>query len=131
MDGAKRLDAMINDILIYSRVSKKERNFANVDLKKILDQTYMNLITSIEESNAKITHDPLPNINIDEKLMVQLFQNLIGNAIKYRCQESPIIHISAQKEDDHWLFGVRDNGDRNFQGTFTKDFYNIPETAHS
>ena len=110
VDGAKRLDAMINDILIYSKVSKKERNLTNVDLNKILDQTYLNLITSIEESNAKITHDPMPTIIIDEKLMVQLFQNLIGNAIKYRSQESPTIHISSQKENNQWLFSVRDNG---------------------
>jgi light-regulated signal transduction histidine kinase (bacteriophytochrome) len=64
----------------------------------------------IEENNAIITHDTLPTIKGDEKLKVQLFQNLIGNAIKYRSQETPKIHISAIKENHHYLFSFEDNG---------------------
>ena len=69
-----------------------------------------NLKRPIEENNAIITHDPLPIINGNEKLKVQLFQNLIANAIKYRSQKTPRIHISATKETNHYLFSIKDNG---------------------
>jgi PAS domain S-box-containing protein len=110
VDGAKRLDAMIQDILIYSRVSNKERNLTNVNINKVLEQTYLNLKASIEENVAEITNDPLPTLLIDEQLMIQLFQNLISNAIKYRSEKTPKIHISAEKKDHQWLFSVKDNG---------------------
>ena len=87
VDGAKRLDAMINDILVYSRVSNKERNLTSVNFNKVIEQVYVNLITSIQENNAEITYDSLPSLITDEQLMIQLFQNLIGNAIKYRSQK--------------------------------------------
>jgi light-regulated signal transduction histidine kinase (bacteriophytochrome) len=101
---------MINDILIYSRVAKKERNLKPVNLNKVLEEVYLNLNTSIEETNAEITHDPLPTLLIDEQLMIQLLQNLISNAIKYRSEKTPKIYISAEKEDKKWLFSVKDNG---------------------
>ena len=110
VDGAKRLDAMINDILIYSRVANKEKKFTHVHCDKVLDEAYLNLKTSIEETNAEIFNDPLPTIMIDEHLMIQLFQNLIGNAIKYRSENKPKIYISSYKEDKQWLFSVKDNG---------------------
>jgi signal transduction histidine kinase len=110
VDGAKRLDAMINDILIYSRVVKKERELTLVNFNKILKQVYINLAASIEETNAEITYDSLPSIITDERLITQLFQNLIGNAIKYRGEKTPKIHISAKKEKNQYLFSVRDNG---------------------
>ena len=110
VDGAKRLDAMINDILIYSRVANKERTLTNINLNKTLEEVYLNLKTSIEETNAEITHDQLPTLVLDGQLMIQLFQNLIGNAIKYRSKKTPKVHISAEKEDKQWLFSVKDNG---------------------
>ena len=110
VDGAKRLDAMINDILIYSRVANKDKNFTNVKCEKVIDEAYLNLNASIEETKAKISYDPLPTIKMDENLMIQLFQNLISNAIKYRSEKIPKIHINAIKEDKHWLFGIKDNG---------------------
>ena len=110
VDGAKRLDAMINDILIYSRVANKEKKFTHVHCDKVLDEAYLNLKTSIEETNAEILNDPLPTIMIDEHLMIQLFQNLIGNAIKYRSENKPKIYISSYKEEKQWLFSVKDNG---------------------
>ena len=79
-------------------------------LIKLIDEAYLNLKASIEETNAKISHDPLPTLKIDENLMIQLFQNLIGNAIKYRSDEIPKVHITTEKEDNYWLFGVIDNG---------------------
>ncbi len=110
VDGAKRLDAMINDILIYSRVSNKERNLTMVDFNKVVEQVYINLIKSIEETNAEITYDSLPSLVTDEQLMIQLFQNLIGNSIKYRSQEPPKIYIKANKEGTKYLFSIKDNG---------------------
>jgi putative methionine-R-sulfoxide reductase with GAF domain len=82
--GAKRLDKMIQDILIYSKITNKEQNFAHVNINNVLEQTYLNLKTSIDENNAVITYNELPSLIIDEQLMIQLFQNLISNAIKYR-----------------------------------------------
>jgi PAS domain S-box-containing protein len=110
VDGAKRLDQMINDLLEYSRLTRKKVDFSPMNGEKVLDKALINLKVSIEESNAIITHDPLPTINGDDKLMVQLFQNLIGNAIKYRSHETPQIHISAIKEKNQYLFSLEDNG---------------------
>jgi signal transduction histidine kinase/CheY-like chemotaxis protein len=110
VDGAKRLDAMINDILVYSRVSNKERNLTMIDFNKVIYQVYVNLITSIDENNAELTYDSLPSLISDEQLMIQLFQNLIGNSIKYRSQKTPKIHISANKEGNKYKFAIKDNG---------------------
>ena len=110
VDGAKRLDAMINDILIYSRVTNKERKLTTVDFNKVVQEVYINLAASIEKTNAEITYDSLPSIITDKQLMIQLFQNLISNAIKYRSEETPKIHISVKKEDKQYLFSIKDNG---------------------
>ncbi len=110
VDGAKRLDRMIQDILVYSKITNKERNLTYFNTNKVLEQCYLNLKTSIDDNDAQITHDDLPTIKVDEQLMVQLFQNIISNAIKYRGYESPKIHISAKKDDKQWLFSVKDNG---------------------
>ncbi len=110
VDGAKRLDIMIKDLLEYSQVMKKEREFNPVKLDKVLEETLINLVVQTEDNNAIITYDPLPTIIGDEKLLVYLFQNLIGNAIKYRSSETPKIHISATKQKDRYLFSVKDNG---------------------
>lgn len=111
VDGAKRMDEMINDLLEYSRVTSEERVFKNLDTQKILEEALLNLKVAVDESGAIITHGDLPVIRGDEKLMVQLIQNLIGNAIKYcEADKIPKIHVAAKKEDDHYLFSVSDNG---------------------
>jgi signal transduction histidine kinase len=111
VDGAKRMDGMINDLLEYSRVTSEERVFNNLDTQKILDEALLNLKVAVDESGAMVTHENMPVVKGDEKLMVQLFQNLIGNAIKY-CDTNkiPEIHVAAKIEDDHYLFSVSDNG---------------------
>ena len=110
VDGAKRLNHMINDLLKYSKVTSQEIDFTSVNCENVLKKTIINLKVQIEENNAVITHDPLPIIRGDENLMVQLFQNLIGNAIKYRGSETPHVHISAIKEKKQFLFNIKDNG---------------------
>ena len=110
VDGAKRLDAMTNDLLQYSKITSEKRELKPVNFEDVLQEALLNLKVPIEESNAVITHDPLPTIKGDEHLKVQLFQNIIGNAIKYRSQETPKIHISTKKEKNQYLFSFKDNG---------------------
>jgi light-regulated signal transduction histidine kinase (bacteriophytochrome) len=110
VDGAKRLDTMTNDLLQYSKITSKKREVSPVNFEKVLNEALINLKVPIEETNAIITHDPLPVIEGDEELKVQLFQNLIANAIKYRGDKTPEIHISAIKDGDQYLFSIKDNG---------------------
>jgi PAS domain S-box-containing protein len=110
LDGAERLQAMIRGLLELSRVTRRARDFAPVDCETVLAQTLHMLQISIAESGAKITHDPLPMVWADELQMGQLFQNLIGNALKFRGPEAPRVHISAECQGEHWCFAVQDNG---------------------
>jgi signal transduction histidine kinase len=110
VDGANRMQTMINDLLTFSRVGTRGKPFEPIDCEVILDQTLTNLQMAVEDSQAIITHDPLPTVMGDDTQMVQLFQNLIGNAIKFRRQEQLRVHISAQAKEKEWVFSVRDNG---------------------
>ena len=110
VDGAKRLDTMTNDLLKYSKISSQKREIAPVNFEHVMEEALINLKVQIEENNAVITHDPLPTIDGDEQLEVQLLQNLIGNSIKYRSQETPKIHISSIEEKNQYLFSIKDNG---------------------
>jgi light-regulated signal transduction histidine kinase (bacteriophytochrome) len=110
VDGAKRMQVLIKDLLAYSRVNTKGDEFENVYLDKVLDEVFLNLELIIEENHAVITCESLPMICADYWQMVQLFQNIIVNALKYRSKETPKIQISAKKLDKEWLFSVEDNG---------------------
>ena len=111
-EGVSRMQRLIQDLLAYSRVNTRPKAFGRADCEKVLVQTLTNLSVTIREQQAVVTHDPLPAIKGDEVQLGQLFQNLIGNAIKFRRQEPPSVHLSARKTDDGaaWLFSVRDNG---------------------
>jgi PAS domain S-box-containing protein len=108
--GAKRLDNMTNDLLSYSRIASSKRQIKLVNFEEVLNEALQNLKIPIEENEAVITHEPLPTIKGDAKLKVQLFQNIIGNALKYRSEKTPEIHISAKKKNDHYVFSIKDNG---------------------
>jgi light-regulated signal transduction histidine kinase (bacteriophytochrome) len=108
--GVDRMQRMINDLLAYSRVGTRGGRFEPTDSAAILEQATANLQTAIEESEAVITHDPLPMVMADAAQLVQLFQNLVSNAIKFRGEDPPRIHISAEQKGDEWLFAVSDNG---------------------
>ncbi|MCX9009758.1 MAG: PAS domain S-box protein, partial [Candidatus Methanoperedens sp.] len=111
VDGAKRMQRIIEDLLAYSRVGTRGKSFETTDLEAVFNQALDNLKVAIEENDAAVTHDPLPTVMVDPTQMVQLFQNLIGNAIKFRKKEEPPrIHVSAERRGNEWLFSVRDNG---------------------
>lgn len=110
IDGATRMQQLIQDLLAYSRVSTRTQAFVSIDGETVLRQAVNNLQVAIAESSATITHDPLPQVNGDKTQWLQLFQNLIANAIKFRREEPPQIHIMAELKEREWLFSVRDNG---------------------
>jgi PAS domain S-box-containing protein len=110
VDGAARMQKLISDLLAYSRVGTRGKEFAPTDCERVLGGVLADVRTSVEESGAVITHDPLPTLVVDGSQLGQVFQNLIGNAIKFRNEKPPHIHISAQRDDGQWVFSVRDNG---------------------
>jgi len=110
VDGATRMKALINDLLAYSRVGTHGKLFEPVDCEKAFQRTLANLETQIIESGALITHDPMPEIIADEAQIVQLFQNLMSNAIKFSGDKTPEIHVGVRRTGREWQFCVRDNG---------------------
>jgi PAS domain S-box-containing protein len=110
VDGATRMQNLIRDLLAYSRVGTRSSPFQPTDCEAVLKRVLANLNMAIEESSAEITHDSLPTVAGDEIQLGQLFQNLLGNAIKYHSKEPPRVHISAERREEEWLFSVRDNG---------------------
>ncbi|MFF1380438.1 ATP-binding protein [Streptomyces sp. NPDC058308] len=111
VDGANRMQILINDLLDFSRVGRMHNAHQRVDLEKVLEQTLSALSVGIEESGAEITHDPLPALVADPTQMGMLWQNLIGNAVKFRRPgTAPRIHVTAAREGDLWAFTVTDNG---------------------
>lgn len=110
VDGAFRMQNLINDLLEFSRVTTRAREFESTDCELLLNQVLSNLEISIKESEAVISHSHLPNIMADSTQLAQVFQNLISNAIKFRSEKIPEINISAREEGDEWVFSVVDNG---------------------
>ena len=110
VDGADRMQVLVNDLLAYSRVGSKEAEITPIACEHVVDQACRNLNKPIEESDTTIICDPLPVIDGDPGQLVQLFQNLIGNAIKYRSEEPPEIRISARVKNEAWEFAISDNG---------------------
>ena len=110
VDGANRLRVLINDLLTYSRVGTQGKEFAPTDCELILGQALVGLQVVIQESAARVTHDSLPTVMGDDVQLGQLFQNLIGNALKYRNGNAPAVHIGCQRRDNDWLLSIRDNG---------------------
>ncbi|MGC2891200.1 MAG: PAS domain S-box protein [Candidatus Acidiferrum sp.] len=111
VDGAGRMQRLIQDLLAYSRVGTKGQELLATSSEEALQQALINLRGAIAERGALVTHDPLPNVLADEMQLVQLFQNLVGNAIKYQNSGIPKVHITAaQNGRQKWTFSVRDNG---------------------
>ena len=110
VDGANRMQRLIQDLLAYSRVNTTGRQFEPTAMETALNSALGNLVNAAKESQAVITHDPLPAVMGDERQLAQLFQNLLSNAIKFSGAQPPRIHISAKQTDGQWLFSVRDHG---------------------
>jgi len=110
VNSIERMFNLIDDLLEYSRVSRYAKPFTTVSSNSLVNQAISNLKASIDDSNATITQDKLPNVTCDESQLIQVFQNLLSNAIKFRRKESPHIHISAERTDSAWQFSIQDNG---------------------
>ena len=109
-EGATRMERLITDLLAYSRVGTRGGDFGPADLDAVLEYALGNLETSIKSAQATITHDVLPAMSVDATQIMQLFQNLVSNALKFRDQQALKIHIGAQRQEGRWVFSVRDNG---------------------
>ncbi|KAF3886487.1 MULTISPECIES: sensor histidine kinase [Nostocales] len=110
VDGGKRMQQLIQDLLAYSRVGTRTQELMPVDCNIVLKEVLKNLQVAIAEKDAMVIYDSLPTVMADKTQLLQLFQNLIGNAIKFCRQKQPQVHISAVKQENDWLFSVRDNG---------------------
>ncbi|MGK7888076.1 MAG: ATP-binding protein [Leptolyngbyaceae cyanobacterium] len=110
VDGGIRMQGMIDGILAFSRISYRQQTVKDVDVTMIVETATKLLATTIAETNATITYDALPIVTADHNQILQLFQNLISNALKFHGSDSPQIHITAQCRSDSWQFNVQDNG---------------------
>ncbi len=111
VDGASRMQQLIEGLLVFSRVGTQGTDLIETSSEVALEQALMHLRGAIEDSGALVTHDPLPDVLADELQLIQLFQNLVGNAIKYQNPGVPLVHISAARDDENsWSFAVTDNG---------------------
>ena len=110
VDGAIRMQRLINDLLAYSRVGTRGKPFKPINCEDVFSQAVANLQAAIEENGAVVTHDHLPTVMADSVRIVQLFQNLIGNAIKFHSDKRPEVHVRSQRNGTEWVFSVRDNG---------------------
>jgi signal transduction histidine kinase len=110
VEGVTRMQRLINDLLAYSRVGTRGREFAEIELGRALEIAEQNLKSAIAESRATITRDPLPTVLGDEGQLVQVFQNLLSNALKFRGERPPSVHVTAKQEGGGWVVSVSDNG---------------------
>ncbi|MCX6621670.1 MAG: ATP-binding protein, partial [Acidobacteria bacterium] len=111
VEGALRIEALLKALLAYWEVTEREQDsFESLDCGTVVSNVLFNLQAAIAQSGAIVTSDPLPTLVAEEVMLVQLFQNLISNSIKYRGEEAPRIHVSAERDAGGWLFSVRDNG---------------------
>ncbi len=110
VEGAQRMRLLIDGLLEYSRVNSQTTIFKKVDLETVLDAVIHNLKIIIDENNVSISHNNLPTISGDQNQMLQVFQNLISNAIKFHGSQPPKINISVKKNEKEWIIAVKDNG---------------------
>jgi len=111
VDGANRMKQLINDLLEYSRVGTQMKPRVRTDSEMVLLKALSNLKLAISDANAEVTHDKLPEVSADSIQLERLFQNLVGNALKYRRDDThQRVHISAKKSEEGWLFAIQDNG---------------------
>ncbi|MCU1328228.1 MAG: sensor signal transduction histidine kinase [Bryobacterales bacterium] len=131
--ASARMAALIQDLLEYARVATQEERPDSVALDEDFEAALTHLQDAIEDAGASVTHDPLPSLAVDRGQMVRLFQNLIGNAVKYRKPNQPVnVHVSAEQRGPDWLFSVRDDGigfDPRFAGHIFTPFKRLHTVA--
>jgi signal transduction histidine kinase len=110
VDGATRMQTLIRDLLRFSRAGRGEPNLQNTDCSKVVEQALAQLFAAIRESGAVVDCGSLPQLVADGSQLVQVFQNLIGNAIKFHGEEKPVVRIAAERQGNDWMFTVADNG---------------------
>lgn len=111
VNAADRMSLLVKDLLAYARLTTEEERPSSIALDEDLEAAITHLDQAIQESGARITHDPMPTLPVDRGQMVRLFQNLVGNAVKYRKPDQPSeIHISAEQKGTEWVISIRDNG---------------------
>ncbi len=130
VDGGKRMTAMIDGILEYARLTKGQTDFDVVEAEALLQSAWQNLTAAIEESGATIDQGTLPTITCHGMRITQLFQNLIGNAIKYRGEQTPQITVRAERHGSNWLFCVKDNG-LGMEPEETQDIFKMFQRLHA
>jgi light-regulated signal transduction histidine kinase (bacteriophytochrome) len=108
--SVKRMQELIKDLLEYSQIGARGKKVKPTDCSGVVEKAVGNLQAAIEESNSVVTYDELPTVMVDTPQIISLFQNLIDNAINFRGEEAPRIHISAQRKGDEWVFSIQDNG---------------------
>ena len=109
--AANRMSTLVRDLLAYARLTTEIERPSSIALDEDLEAALTHLKQAIDESGARVTHDPMPNLPVDRGQMVRLFQNLVGNAVKYRQANRPAeIHISAEARETEWTISIRDNG---------------------
>jgi chemotaxis family two-component system sensor kinase Cph1 len=110
VSGARRMQNLINDLLSYSRVGTRGKPFVSTESSAAYDDAVSNLEIAIRESGALVDHGSLPCVVGDEGQLAQVFQNLVGNAIKFHGGEAPRVHVDAERNNGNWVFSVKDNG---------------------
>jgi signal transduction histidine kinase len=110
VDGAKRMQVLINDLLAFSRVGRADGPVEEIDAGELLDRAVRNLAGALEEAGGEITHDELPRVRAEPALLATVFQNLLANALKFRGEDPPRVHVAVDREDGRWLLRFTDNG---------------------
>ena len=130
VDAAKRMQKLITDLLAYSRVGKKDIVETEEDLNKMVQKILDGMAATLESSAGTVTYDKLPVLRVHETSTMQVFQNLIGNALKFHGELPPRVHISAKKGDGEWIFSVQDNG-LGIEPQYNERIFQIFQRLHS
>jgi light-regulated signal transduction histidine kinase (bacteriophytochrome) len=130
VDGATRMQQLIKDLLAFSRVGTRGKEFAPMSFESVLQKVLGNLKLAIDECHAVVTFDELPEVIADESQIHQLLQNLISNALKFRSEQTPRIHVSASSKEKEWKFCIRDNG-IGIDAEYFEQIFEIFQRLHS
>lgn len=128
-NGVTRMFRLIGDLLSYSRVGTMDSQLESINVNDVMLWAKMNLHTAIAESGGQVTNDPLPTVIFDQSQLLQLFQNIIGNALKYRGTDPPVVHVSAARRSNEWVFAIRDNG-QGFDPKYSDKIFGVFKRLH-